>query len=491
MAPLLNEAFLGNDLLKDDDERRGGWWSSLTMCGALWRQTSCCLFVFWSYFVSFRDKFLTIFDHSHRMTTSPCSKAPVVGTARAQSPRTLEAGVGTARAQGPRRRLLFSHSPGARSYVPGFGRADKSPKSPGGDALDHASSSGSSPSSAPSSSPTLSDSFSPVAIPPDALVGNCALVPDETSRLKVIMLQKFLEQRPANTKRAIDPKVKEWTQFCDHVYYSLPENERYLLNSENTYKFMLYQAMRPKKKQHGRKRRMEEEAEEDVATTTRGEGFNAAQYDAIMADYADRTVDELRNPLNPLGFQQVNTYKAALVNIHRQQVAAKLVPNVQFDPYIWQYDHTCLLNVVKTRKQDVATARFDEKMTGDATPFTQVDLIPQIEAALWRFGCGPRRVSQLAALRHRHAFTMSTAGIMRFESLAERNLSELFCFTWRGKRDVHDLLITMFQLPIGKCALFVPPHTLNQLTICLFFPCFCPPLLQVKPIKAFIYSVAQ
>lgn len=207
-----------------------------------------------------------------------------------------------------------------------------------------------------------------------------------------------------------------------------------------------------------------------------------------MAEYSDRRVltlgNEIQHPLNPLGFQQVNTYKTALVNIHRMQVASGLAPNVQFDPYIWQYDHTCLMNVVKTRKQAISMARFDKKMSGDATPFTQVNLIPEIEEVLWRFGCGRRRISQLAALRHRHAFTMSTAGIMRFENLAERNLSELFCFKWRGKRDVHDLLITMFQLPTGKFGFCCVSPPLDNSTHNM--PLFPPLSPQVKLIKVFI-----
>jgi hypothetical protein len=96
-------------------------------------------------------------------------------------------------------------------------------------------------------------------------------------------------------------------------------------------------------------------------------------------------------------------------------------------------------------------------MGGDATPYTQVDLIPTIEATLWNMGLRHSR-SQLAALRNRHAFTMTTSGILRFESLADRNLSDMFGFTWKGEKDIHDLLITMYQLPTGKFPLrFVCP----------------------------------
>ena len=85
-------------------------------------------------------------------------------------------------------------------------------------------------------------------------------------------------------------------------------------------------------------------------------------------------------------------------------------------------------------------------MGSEATPYTQIDLIPKIEEALWRLGKRGLR-SQLASLRNRHAFLMTTCGILRFESLSKRELSDVFSFTWHTKRDVHDLLITMFQIP--------------------------------------------
>jgi hypothetical protein len=56
----------------------------------------------------------------------------------------------------------------------------------------------------------------------------------------------------------------------------------------------------------------------------------------------------------------------------------------------------------------------------------------------------------MAALRSRHAFLMTFAGIMRYESLHKRNLSDLYSFTWKAKKDIHRFLVTMFQLPSGK-----------------------------------------
>ena len=193
------------------------------------------------------------------------------------------------------------------------------------------------------------------------------------SRLKEAILLQYQRNRPLNTQKAYKPKVKEWTQFCNHVYSHIPESERYLLNSENTYKFILYQAMRPKKAVGGGRKKkasvpivatMEGTEEEDdndaeeeeiddesfIGVSTWGEGFNSMRYDSVMAQFTDHNIfvvgEEVRHPENPVGFQQVNTYKAALLSIHQAQVACKLI-DVPFEPNIWSLNHKCLMELVK------------------------------------------------------------------------------------------------------------------------------------------------
>ena len=216
------------------------------------------------------------------------------------------------------------------------------------------------------------------------------------------------------------------------------------------------------------------------------------RYDRVMAQFTDHNIfvvgEEVRHPENPVGFQQVITYKAALLSIHQAQVACKLI-DVPFEPNIWSLNHKCLMELVKGRKQQVAEARFDYKIGGDATPYTQVDLIPQIEATLWNMGCSQAR-SQLSALRNRHSFSMTTSKILRFESLADRNLSDLFSFVWKGDKDVHDILVTMYQLLSGKKAVsFVIVFPLRH-SHDLFSFVFCPrPHTQVKLITVSIFLV--
>jgi hypothetical protein len=320
--------------------------------------------------------------------------------------------------------------------------------------------------------------------------------------LKSFVHAHKLQNRPVNTKRAIDPKIREWEAYCNYVYPEVPEQDRYTLNSDNTYKFMLYQAMRPKKPLGGTKRSIEElEAVKDDEEERMGEvsvsrggrgaiGFCHSTYDAVMDRFADRNInllntgEDLPHPDDPLGFSQVNTYKASLITVYELQKTSGVLPELPFAHTIWQHDHQCLMALVKGRKQKVATARFDEKMTGESTPYTQVELIPKIESVLWNMGRGRTSRSQHAALRSRHAFLMTYAGIMRYESLHERNLSDLYSFLWRGEKDIHDILVTMFQLPSGKQ--FV---VCSRLCITLFvlttapFPPSSPS--QVKPIMVF------
>ena len=111
-----------------------------------------------------------------------------------------------------------------------------------------------------SSSPSNSLSNSP-GIPAVAVVPQNMHV-----FLKSFVHGHKLANRPDNTKRAINPKVREWVTFCNYVYGEIPEETRYTLNSDNTYKFMLYQAILPKKAQGGKKRgRVEVDEEEEEA----------------------------------------------------------------------------------------------------------------------------------------------------------------------------------------------------------------------------------
>jgi hypothetical protein len=300
--------------------------------------------------------------------------------------------------------------------------------------------------------------------------------------------------------------VREWLTFCNYVYSEIPEETRYTLNSDNTNKFMLYQAMRPKKAQGGKKRgRVEVDEEEEEAADEdafflgvggqgggRAGAFCPITYNAVIDKFADSNLqalgdaDDLPQPVNPLGlFSQVNTYKAALICIYKLQKTNCQLPELPFAHTIWQHNHQCLMNIVKEGKQKGSKARYDEKMTCEATPYSQVELVPQIESVFWQIGTGRSPQLQMAALRSRHAFLMTFAGIMRYESLHKRNLSDLYSFTWKAEKGIHRFLVTMFQLPSGKLVV----NCVLWILFSLFSNPFHPFVLhaQVRPIMVYIF----
>jgi hypothetical protein len=373
--------------------------------------------------ISWTDLFVSLFSCLFRISSSmsappsPPEGGSVVGSARDHGSRTPSPTlVGRAREQGP-----------------GVGTPS------------------SQESSSPSSSSGSEDSPAAPVLP--AIVN--------TAGLQNVLYQKTQQDRPANTKKAVNPKIQEWERYCDHVFPDLG-NEKYIPTKDNTYMFMLYQCLRSKRTQGGkqgggkkkgkrsRKSREEQVEEEDAVEPKIDRGFKADEYDVIMAAHTAGGGEALlANPPDPIGYKMFLHYKLALQHLYSHYIQLRAVEENVFEPTIWGRDHVTLGNVVKNRKHEIATALYTEKMGGDATPYTQVDLIPKIEESFWRRG---RRLdrSQLAALRNRHAFLMTTCGILRFESLAKRNLLEIFCFKFKGNRDPHECLITMFQLPDGK-----------------------------------------
>ena len=379
-------------------------------------------------------------------SSAPHTRRSVVGAARARHPRT-RTGVGNARAHSPRSQVMASSS---SSFGSGGGSASGTTPTP----------------------PTPTGTDSTTATVDSSPDGGVPAVIERTHVFLQSFMQAYkLQNRPLNTRLAIDPKIREWEAFCNHVYPELPEDQRFLLNHENSYKFLLYQAFRPKKPQGGKKRSrvvleeedIEEEAQESPLVVIRGSraaGFNPSTYDSVMEQFADHnttirmdSLDDLPHPENPVGFDTVNTYKAALITIHDVQKTNGQVERLPFSHAVWHNDHANLMGIVRQRKLKVSVSRFEEKMTKEGTPYTLVEKVPQIESILWNMGLGHAARSQFAALRSRHAFLMSYAGIMRYESLHERCLSELYSFQWRNDQDVHDILITMFQLPSGKFSL--------------------------------------
>ena len=218
-------------------------------------------------------------------------------------------------------------------------------------------------------------------------------------RLKEVIYTQSILQRPLNTKKAVDPKVKEWYQYCDHVYPKVDVPDRYVLCSENTYQFMVFQAMRPKKDLGGKlpssddgsggkkKRKRKSPAvvvnreegravgggggEVVVVSTGKGLGFSSALYDSVMHAYSDAQTfvkgDDVGHPENAIGYSLLVQYKAALIAIHRAQCSCTN-KDVLFTPTIWTQHHIVLMDLVNGRKNIVSRLAFEEKMMVTALP---------------------------------------------------------------------------------------------------------------------------
>ena len=92
--------------------------------------------------------------------------------------------------------------------------------------------------------------------------------PLQTFRTVAIALSNG--HRPSNTKKAYDPKKKEWYDFCDHQYRSLEPYMRYTVNNDKLYRFIYYQCFREQKTRKG---------------VGRGvvQGFKPSEYDRVMS----------------------------------------------------------------------------------------------------------------------------------------------------------------------------------------------------------------
>ncbi|KAG7338737.1 hypothetical protein IV203_001225 [Nitzschia inconspicua] len=91
-------------------------------------------------------------------------------------------------------------------------------------------------------------------------------------------LQQFVidlreDGEPENTKKAYLPKLKEWFQYCDHVYPTDPY--KYNMNFDKIYLFMFFQTFRQQKKRGGNRQLQQQ----DIY-------FDAEAYDNLMRPFA-------------------------------------------------------------------------------------------------------------------------------------------------------------------------------------------------------------
>lgn len=243
--------------------------------------------------------------------------------------------------------------------------------------------------------------------------------------------------RPSNTCKAYDGKRKELEDYLDQVWAN--DHYRRLLNEDKVYRFVFYQCAREKRLDRRGQHR------------TRTAQFDRTDYDLVMERY-DRPNTDLPNgqvqfiqPTNGLQLQALRQYKAVIKEYFQQQ----LDHQTKGWEFVWTTRCNKLLNIVRSRGPLQRLQNFAEKVTHALSPFAIVHRYPEIENKLFHQGMDNVRTA-VTQLRNRYVLTHTTAGILRFETLEKACLSDFLCLKIKKPEDVHELLIMVTQVFIGK-----------------------------------------
>lgn len=269
--------------------------------------------------------------------------------------------------------------------------------------------------------------------------------------MQTVVREINLNNRKTNTRLAYDPKVAEYEAFCDYVYPHVAQSTRYTVDSNRLFKFLFYHSMRNKYNIGG-------------AKTTGHHGFDAADYDRVWQSY-QLSVERLRqfslsgenvpddvlkslfkDPEKPIGYDQLNTYKAVVRGVWESQVQSH-ANSLAWD-LILTYECKALLKMVKERRARIRRETYQEKLEGDFTPFTSIGQVSKIEQKFWDNG---KRSSRAAfpALRNRMTFLNCYSGVLRHESMFLGELSDMVGLEHERSKDAHAMFIMVMQMSTG------------------------------------------
>jgi len=294
--------------------------------------------------------------------------------------------------------------------------------------------------------------------PANATAGRFAIAPARRSEEQMAQENMqgvrnwHVENAPDGTFAAYETKKIEWDQYCELVHGStemrnagvqtLAElsprilSSLYLVNPYSAYNFMFYVAHRKKR---SKKRNSNEPA------------FGApelAEYREVMQVYGGSQ----SNPPDPpdcCGFSQVNVYRAALYNVHKEQ------KKVGGNTFSWEDDINTdalklLMKKVREREPRVNKRNAVEKYDAHMAPFFYIQWLPHIELYFFSKGVTAQRNSIFSALRNTFTFKFTLAGVLRGESLERADLSDLCDYFWKGKQDPHHIHILIMSICQGK-----------------------------------------
>ena len=257
-----------------------------------------------------------------------------------------------------------------------------------------------------------------------------------TAHLERAVQQFMADERPENTKKAIDTKIKEFFRYCEEIYTYDPH--RYHLEPIKVYRFMFYQAMRSHRPRGGKNR---------VPVV-----FDKQEFNAVMDHYSKWMSENSGlpppTPPNPLSERLFAQYKTGLKKIHEQEIARKVTQYTTFNQ-IWTEPIVMIHKWTKTRLAKKKKENYEEKVDHEFAPYTAIEFYPDLEKTMWGRGTPTNRAAS-AWLRHRYCFLQTTSGIMRSESLFRAELSDFLGVDMKRTRDPDPLYVLVVQLAFGK-----------------------------------------
>ena len=180
------------------------------------------------------------------------------------------------------------------------------------------------------------------------------------------VLRESKSHKVKNTKRAYDPKILEFRQFCDSIYGN--DYLAQIVTEEKNFAFLFYQAHRVKKQTKSQR----------SCTDSGVSRFDHNDYDEVTKQIRQSYEKTDDCPMGDvLGFNMVNQYRCAIKRILREQRDnnANTLKNEDID----SERVTRLMENVKKRKDAVARANFKERFDGEFTPYKMISEVNQIE----------------------------------------------------------------------------------------------------------------
>ena len=155
----------------------------------------------------------------------------------------------------------------------------------------------------PPPTPTTTLPTTPVATPTNRPPPNLQLLRNNVD----VHLDSLVKE---NTKIAYLGKIREFKEYCDFVF-PYETDCRYCVDCDKLYGFLWYQVHRDKRSLKGKKRGAVEK-------------FNPVDYQAVYDKYAMLTsVEDVRDPEDPLGYDSINTYRSAIRSYYAKQYENK------------------------------------------------------------------------------------------------------------------------------------------------------------------------